>query len=233
MATFTLTLREVLEFTDDIGLTRYPIFAEEYRETLNQKIVNHYYNQEIGLETIDMFVFRLRAKMNEIMPIYNKLYLSERLAIDPLNTMSISTVNSGTETATGNTNTDSAGSNESTADSKGRVVQSNTPQGRLSGDGDYATAASDTVSSTESKGEATESIQATENVQREQDSSTLVSGWQGSQAELLLRYRETFLNIDMMVIDELGPLFMLLWGNGDNYSPNRYHNPGFPLFGRF
>lgn len=36
-------------------------------------------------------------------------------------------------------------------------------------------------------------------------------GYENGQAELLLKYRETFLNIDMMVIEELENLFFGLW----------------------
>lgn len=39
-----------------------------------------------------------------------------------------------------------------------------------------------------------------------------VSGYEGkSGSELLLKYRETFLNIDMQIINELEPLFFQLW----------------------
>lgn len=39
-----------------------------------------------------------------------------------------------------------------------------------------------------------------------------VSGYEGvSPSDLLLKYRDTFLNIDMMVIEELEPLFFNLW----------------------
>jgi hypothetical protein len=36
----------------DIGLDDYPIFQEAYRETLNNKIIRHYYTREIGAETV-------------------------------------------------------------------------------------------------------------------------------------------------------------------------------------
>ena len=52
----------------------FPIFDENYRRTLCIKILKHFYTREIGEETVGLWKLRLDAKMNEIMPYYNKLY---------------------------------------------------------------------------------------------------------------------------------------------------------------
>lgn len=62
----------------------YPIFDENYRQTLNNKIIRHYYTREIGLETVGLWRFKLNVKMNEIMPYFNQLYESELIHFDPL-----------------------------------------------------------------------------------------------------------------------------------------------------
>ena len=62
---------------------QYPIFDDNYRKELETKILNHYYTQEIGLETVGLWKLKLRTKMREIMPYYNQLYLSEKLQFDP------------------------------------------------------------------------------------------------------------------------------------------------------
>lgn len=61
----------------------YPIFDEAYRPELEEKILQHYYTQEIGLETVGLWKLKLRTKMREIMPYYNQLYKSELLKFDP------------------------------------------------------------------------------------------------------------------------------------------------------
>ena len=61
----------------------YPIFDEAYRPELEEKILQHYYTQEIGLETVGLWKLKLRTKMREIMPFYNQLYKSELLKFDP------------------------------------------------------------------------------------------------------------------------------------------------------
>ncbi len=247
MALFTIRLREVLDYTDDIGLNNYPIFDEEYREGLNSKIIEHYWNEEIGLETIDMFRFAMRRKMNEIMPYYNQLYESERLEYDPLLTVDMQTVTSETavseddsaSTGTSSDETTSTSSDEtSTTNStesgtRARSVSSDTPQTMLSGDADYASSASDTVSDTsgsgsqdsttdgtassESSGSTSDTTHAEGTLQRDGDETRKGrEGMLGSEA--ILKYRESLLNIDLMVIEDLKDLFMLVWGYGDVYE---------------
>ncbi len=62
----------------------YPIFDEAYRPVLETKILTHYYTREICEETVGLWKLRLKAKMNEIMPYYNKLYESELIKFNPL-----------------------------------------------------------------------------------------------------------------------------------------------------
>lgn len=62
----------------------YPIFSNEYKPVLESKILMHYYTREISEETYGLWKLRLRARMNEIMPYYNKLYESELIEFNPL-----------------------------------------------------------------------------------------------------------------------------------------------------
>ena len=72
-----------------IGMSRdkifdfnYPIFDESYKPILEEKILTHYYTREIGFETVGLWKHFLKMRMNEIMPYYNKLYISESLMPD-------------------------------------------------------------------------------------------------------------------------------------------------------
>ena len=62
----------------------YPIFDPAYKPVLETKIITHFYTREICEETVGLWKLRLMAKMNEIMPYYNKLYKSELLEFNPL-----------------------------------------------------------------------------------------------------------------------------------------------------
>lgn len=84
MANYTIELHKLIEMGFKLPLDEYPIFDENHRATLNDKIISHYYFREIGQETPSRFAFNLRRKMNEIMPYYNQLYESEMIKYDPL-----------------------------------------------------------------------------------------------------------------------------------------------------
>lgn len=87
MARYTIELGTLMrELGFQPALSQYPIFNEQYRSQLNQKIIDHFYFREIGSETPDRFNFYLERKMNEIMPYYNQLYESEMLKFNPLYT---------------------------------------------------------------------------------------------------------------------------------------------------
>jgi hypothetical protein len=145
MAVYTTELRRLIENGFDLGLDDYPIFDEEYRAVLNKKIIDHYYFCEIGFETAGLFKFQLNTKMREIMPYYNKLYLSELLEFNPLRDFDETTeetrnrkANTEVE-ASATDSTTSSGSSSGTASSsdttsssaQSLAVNSDTPQAML------------------------------------------------------------------------------------------------------
>jgi hypothetical protein len=203
---------------NDIGLAYYPIFNEKYRDILNGKIIDEYYNQEIGTETIDNFTLILRKKMDQIMPYYNQLYLSQELEFDPLLTMDIHSVGvnavEGTETA------NATNVAETKTIAKSRATNLNFPQTALAGDADYATSAVD--SNSDSDADATSNQDSNSESKTDSNSDTRVTGYQGITSNLILAYRNSLINIDTMVIDEIKDCFMMLHNNGDSYSANNY-----------
>jgi len=218
MATFTIALKDVLTSTSDIGLNEYPIFDEAYRVGLNKKIIDHYHNQEIGQETVDMFIFAMKRKMNEIMPFYNQMYTSQLLEIDPLLTFRSTSHGTGSGTADGTSTNTGAATNSSGSDSASTALNSNYPQTALTETEQYAdTGASSTSNSTATGSADTVDNSANTNAQTSMSQND-TSGFSGSMSQLLLQYRETFVNLDLAVIGELSTLFMLLWDNGDQFS---------------
>lgn len=229
MAKFTIELKHVVKLTGgtteivngqrvitggDLGLNHYPIFSEPYRAGLNGRIVDHYWNREIGLETIEMFQLAMRRKMNEIMPYYNQLYLSQQIEFDPLSTIDLHTVSAG-ETIQ-NTNIQGETTSESTNESHSRAVNSDTPQTQLSGDGDYATAGTDVNGNGLASSTANED--STQSTNSDSSGDTTVTGYQGLASDLIMRYRESLINIDLTIINAVEDCFMLVWSNGDSYT---------------
>lgn len=100
MSKYTISILELIrEYTADSTLPiskridlaipkifdfSYPIYEESHRKVLERKILMHYLNKEIGLETPDLWKIYLESRFNEIMPYYNELYRlqDEMLGID-------------------------------------------------------------------------------------------------------------------------------------------------------
>ena len=165
----------------------FPIYKEEHRLELECKILKRYYTREIGAETYGRWKLFLDERMNSIMDYYNKLYESAELEFNPMVDYKVTR----------------KGSNSSSSRSSGtsRNLYSDTPQGGLSGieHEKYLTNASKDTSNGEASG----------NGSYDETVEGLAGG--RSPAFLLKEYRNTILNIDNMIVDELNDLFMNIW----------------------
>lgn len=204
----------------------FPIFDEEYREVLETKIVRHFYTREIGYETVGRWKMALETKLNEIMPYYNKLYNSELLEFNPLYSHDMHTkqddklVKGSTVNDRGSHNITLGDEHSDTVVGTDYKLVSDTPQGGLSGLDDMtymSNAQKDTTNSTNT-GNYTRTDVGTSSNDRTQNSTDIddylqhVYGYANySPSKLLEEYRETFLNIDLLIIKELNVLFMQLW----------------------
>lgn len=188
----------------------FPIFDENYRATLETKILKHYYTREIGLETVGLWKLKLDTKLNEIMPYYNKLYKSELIEFNPLYSVNVEKKSGGK----GTVDTDGTTTINTTRNDSSNVLNkfSDTPQGTVQNlqDGVYLTNASETVGQNSGSSDNTNTYDTT--VTSTNDYLDTIVGYEGIDAnDRILKYRKTFLNIDMMVINDLEELFMQLW----------------------
>lgn len=233
MSRYTIELRYLIEGNYDLGLKDYPIFDESYREQLNNKIIQHYYFREIGFETEALFKNRLNQKMNEIMPYYNQMYESSKLKIDPLSTIDLEEVftRKSKSTGEGTSSTSGTGNNTSNFNSTdttdyGKVskfsdiAQAQTTPNEILNDKYLTSATVDdgqdkntNTGTNTSQTESTTSGTSTDKRNLDEDTTLTRKGNNGtaSESELLNMYRETFLNIDMMIIDDLDELFLGIW----------------------
>lgn len=212
----------------------FPIFDESYRSVLERKILKHFYTREICEETVGLWKLRLDTRLNEIMPYYNKLYKSELLDFNPLYTDNLTrtrTTNMNSKRETGNNgkvdttnNSNSQGSESGTTNNNGNDLYSDTPQGSLDGvesgtyltnarkTSDTSTSSSNTSNNSSASGKVVSSESGSDDFNSTEDYLESVSGYAGVNAsDLLKKYRETFLNIDMMIINNLEDLFFQLW----------------------
>lgn len=211
---------DVLEKSwDKIFTTQCAFFDEEYRKPLCKKILKHYYTREIGAETVGLWMLWMNTKLEEIMPYYNQLYKSELLEFDPLSDVKITRTHNRKNDGTSNVKSDTTGN---TTDNTNRTYESQnayseTPQGTLANieNHTYLTNAriikdNENVDNTTDTTTNTTTDNTISNVE---DYLEEVTGKQGSEnySSMVLKFRETFLNIDMMVINEFKDLFLNLW----------------------
>lgn len=202
MAKYTITIKTLIDNNFDFQLTSYPIFDENYRQTLNNNILNHFYENEIGFETPSLFRFYLKQKLNEIMPYYNELYKTQSEILKNItNNVNL------TETFTRKTNTVSQSA--SASNSKSKNVFQDTPQGNLPNNTidnfNYATnmslAGSNIDDNSSMNGNANE------------DYIKTIVGNNGQKyySEIFKDIRENLFNIDLEIINNLNELFMQIY----------------------
>lgn len=192
MSKYTISIKNLMKNNFDFGLQDYPIFDENYRETLNNNILYAYFEDEIGLETPELFKIYLNRTMNRIMPYYNNLYKAELSMIDDgvFNNVNYKEISNRELESSTNSNT------------RGKGLFQDTPQGQISmtefDDQHYATNLTLSNNSDNSTGNSTDNYIRT------------ITGNNGNRypAELLAEIRKNLVNIDDLIINELSDLFM-------------------------
>ena len=197
MAHYTITIKSLQDNKFDFGLKNYPIFDENYRETLNNNILNYYFESEIGVETPALFKKLLNNKMQLIMNKYNVMYKAQKelLKHELLNNVNLQ------EEYSGNSKSES----ESSGTGKNRKLYQDTPQGKINmSDLDV------------SQVYATDyTIDQSNTANRINDNSTSgyikkIFGNNGNMyaIDVYNKFVSSFQNVDQLIIDELSDLFM-------------------------
>ena len=211
MAKYTVTIKTLMDNKFDFGLKNYPIFDEAYRETLNNNILMHYYENEIGFETAGLFKVYLNQKMFEIMPYYNELYKVQKkiLLNDITNNVNL------TETFKRDTSTNTSSKSASTSSgiSKSKNVEQATPQGSLKEENidNYSYASNITMDKNDTSNSVNDS--ATGESSGNENYIKTIIGNNGSKynVDILEQLKNNLMNIDLMIINELNELFMQIY----------------------
>lgn len=238
----------------------YPIWNPEYKNVLETKIIKHYFNKEIGMETVGLWKLYLDEKMNLIMPYYNQLYLTTVKDYDWLTDTNITEDYTGNATknekgqAIGEANTENTlngtnketGTNTFTANDKNvaegsshtdnSALGSDLPQANYAGidygtnltEGNENVTTNNTDTITQSHNDSRD-MSYVQNQTAQSDTHTqntntvdtvsddtyqkVRKGASGANSltDLLVKYRDSLLNIDKMIIDELQDLFMMIY----------------------
>lgn len=222
MSKYTITIKNLIDNDFSFSLSDYPIFNESYRTILNNKILNHYYMNEIGFETASLFNFYLSNTMNEIMPYYNELYkaqekiinnLFDNLNITEIFTKNLNELNDQNITNNGNSTSNST----SNTNVNNKNLYQDTPQGKISMEDldnqKWATNANMDKNSSNSTINDTSNTSSntdlTNNREYEENYTKTIKGQNGMyNIDILFKIKQQLLNIDLMIINDLNDLFM-------------------------
>lgn len=220
MAHYTITIKTLIDNNFDFQLNDYPIFDENYRNTLNQNILYHYYENEIGFETAPLFRFYLKQKLNEIMPYYNELYKVQKKLIDEnllLNNVNITENLQGTNTNNTTTSASSQSNSSNSGTSNNKNLFLDTPQGNeykgTINDTNYATNVTFDNNTSSNTIQDTSSNSGTANVSGTNAYIKTIIGNNGAKfnIDVLNDIKNKLMNIDLLIINELNDLFMQIF----------------------
>ena len=212
---------------DKIFTKKAVFFDEEYRSILCQKILKHYYLREICCETVGIWKLWMNTRLEEVMPYYNQLYESAKIKFDPMHNTKLTTTHDkkqnrdSTGDSSFNSSQNTLQNRNNTNNNIKKDLYSETPQGALTGieTETYLTDARKITDNASENEENTSKVTTdnTNNYNDNENSSenyneTITGKSSGeSFSEMLIKFRETFMNIDMMVIDEFSDLFFNIW----------------------
>lgn len=113
-----LSLQEIIhQAAPDVFCFNFPIHDENHRLALEEKVLKRYFYRRICCEDVDEWTLRLDAKLNEIMPYYNKMYESLDYLVnimddvDYLREVGEDSMKSSIENTKSTQNSESSGSN--------------------------------------------------------------------------------------------------------------------------
>ena len=207
MSNYTLQLRYLYE-DENFKLFDFPynLYNNDLKPWFEEKFYQHFMFYEIGFDTIGMFKQRLMSKLNDIYPYYKQLYETEIRAkgIDFMLNKDLkeSYVRELTSNSNSNQESNVSSNSLSTAGQLTPSLIANSQKiDKFMDSAQKDNSSSNSTSTGESNGNSKEQY-------------TLTS--QGnigitSSAELLTKWRETLLNIDLMIFEECNDLFMQIF----------------------
>jgi hypothetical protein len=223
MAEVTVELGPLIQRTNfELFDFDYQVDDPNFKQEIEERILDFYYDYEIGSATPDKFKRKFKARFLRIISYYNKLYNTTLLSYNPLinSKMSealeqLSTTSSNT-TLEGTLNQDNTTNTGQTTTGDSNTKTSDYPQQPIAG-GEFLNGESTTNNNTQTDNTTTATGTSTNN-----DTSTTtgenntnyqktIEGLTGATyQELLQLERETIIRIPNMIIAELKPCFILV-----------------------
>ena len=204
MSNYTLQLRYIYE-DENYNLFDFPynLYNNDLKPWFEEKFFQHFMFYEIGFDTIGMFKQRLMSKLNDIFPYYKQLYETE-VACKNIDFMLNKDLK---ESYVRELNSNSNSTQESNATSNGLSTAGQlTPS--LIANSEKIDKFMDTAQKDETSSNATSTGESAGNSKEEYTLTSQGNIGITSSAELLDKWRQVLLNIDLMIFEECNDLFM-------------------------
>ena len=207
MSKYTLELRYIYE-DPNLKLFDFPynLYDNDLKPLFEEKFLQHFMFYEIGFDTIAMFKQRLMSKLNDIFPYYKQLYETELACKDIDFMLNKDLKESYVRELTSNSNS----SQESNATSKGLSTAGQLTPSLIS-NSEKIDKFMDTAQKDESSSNASSNGESTGNSKEEYTLTSQGNIGITSSAELLSKWRDVLLNIDLMIFEECNDLFMQIF----------------------
>ena len=207
MSKYTLELRYIYE-DKNFNLFDFPynLYDNDLKPWFQEKFFQHFMFYEIGFDTIGMFKQRLMSKLNDIFPYYKQLYETEirSKGIDFMLNKDLKESYVRELTSNSNSNQESNVSSNSLS-TAGQLTPS------LIANSQKIDKFMDSAQKDNSSSNSTSTGESNGNSKEEYTLTSQGNIGITSSAELLTKWRETLLNIDLMIFEECNDLFMQIF----------------------
>lgn len=207
MSKYTLELRYLYE-DEKFKLFSFPynLYDNDLKPWFEEKFFQHFMFHEIGFESVAMFKQRLMSKLNDIFPYYKQLYDTYIRSLDIDFMLNKDLKESYVRELTSNSNSNQ----ESNVTSNGLSTSGQLTPSLIS-NSENIDKFMDTAQKDSGSSNSTSSGESNGNSKEEYTLTSQGNIGITSSAELLTKWRETILNIDLMIFDECNDLFMQIF----------------------
>lgn len=190
----------------------YPLSDKISKEEFECMILNHYITRRIGFDTPTLFKIQLNVKLNEIMPMYNKMFDS----IDGWDIFKDGekTTRYGTDNREINStsNTENTLHNQSNSENISDRRYSDTPQNELQNirDGKYVTEYNYDTNNAEDTSDSNGTSQNTLNTNDDNTYNEIIEKTNANKIEILKQMQQEIKSIYSLIFNDLDDLFYFI-----------------------
>ena len=193
----------------------YPFYDPSSKADFETWILESILMDEINYETYGLWHLRLRTWMKTNMPYYNKLYESAKLITNPLKNHHLERNTEGSESGNSSSNGTGTSNDRSSSNVLAWNMYADTPQGGINGleNSNYLTNATKDLNDTTTTSDTSTTSNNTATSSSTSKGKETVDGYSGiDENTLLLKYRQTIININAQFINDFkSKLTLKLW----------------------